>query len=180
MQEQGHVTQARGACGCPGGWDAMERNFTQSTQNPRCPTDRLSIALMLLGLTVFGIFAPSHRPAHGAELSEAQKEYLKKLDRPVLLRGDYFKAITIAYKDFSKRLERDEFKSKILDGEEATSFQWLSRIENYDIHIEQTDTQFIVYFSPTVRGDAPIIMGGVIEYEIDCKTFQFTSKSTGK
>lgn len=157
-------------------WNAASRNLPRNPENPALGS---SAALMLLGLIIFGIFAPSPRPAHGAELSAAQKEYLKKLDGPVVLRGDHFKAITIAYKEFAKRLERDEFKSKTLGGEEATTFQWLSRIENYDIHIEQTDTQFIVFFSPTVRGDAPIIMGGVTEYEIDRKTFQLTGKSTG-
>jgi len=74
----------------------------------------------------------------------------------------------------------NESKSKILNGEEATRFQWLSHIENYDINIEQTDTLFFVYFSPTVRGDPPIILGGVVKYEIDRKTFQVASKTAIK
>jgi hypothetical protein len=133
--------------------------------------------LELLALSTLCICLLSVRMVHGADLSTAQKEYLKKLDGPVLLRGDYFKAITIAYEDFAKRLARDESKSKILNGEEATRFQWLSHIENYDINIEQTDTMFIVYFSPTVRGDAPIILGGGIKYEFDRKTFQMAEKT---
>ncbi|HWX35835.1 MAG TPA: hypothetical protein VNZ53_51515 [Steroidobacteraceae bacterium] len=147
---------------------------TQSGRR-RPPFARLLLALITL------IFHPLFVQAvHGAELSAAQTEYLKKLDEPVLLRGDYFKAITIAYEDFSKRLARNESKSKIVNGAETTRFQWLSHIQNYDIHIEQTDTMFLVYFSPTVRGDPPIILGGVAKYEIDRKTFQVAAKTTIK
>ena len=117
---------------------------------------------------------------HGSELSPAQKEYLKKLDGPILLRGDYFKAIAAAYEDFSKRLERDAFKSRVLTGEEASHSQWLSHIENYDIDVEQSDTMFLVSFAPTVRGDAPIVLGGVVKYHVDRKTFQITDKTAIK
>jgi hypothetical protein len=134
----------------------------------------------LLALATLSIYTLSVQMVHGAELSAAQKEYLKKLDGPVLLRGDYFKAITIAFEDFSKRLARDESKSKVLNGEEATRFEWLSHIENYDVNVEQTDSMFLVYFSPTVRGDAPIILGGVVKYEIDRKTFQVATKTSIK
>jgi hypothetical protein len=102
------------------------------------------------------------------------------LSAPVLIRGDYFKAITVAFEDFSKRLARDESKSKALSGEEATRFAWLSHIENYDVNVEQTESMFLVYFSPTVRGEAPIILGGVVKYQIDRKTFQVATKTSIK
>ena len=37
-----------------------------------------------------------------------QREYLKKLDGPILLRGDYFKAVLTAYSDFSGELTKKE------------------------------------------------------------------------
>jgi hypothetical protein len=156
----------------------MERNIR--IQNTRDLPLRWRAALMVLALIVLTISASSLRLARGSELSAAQKEYLKKLDEPVVLRGDYFKAINVAYADYSKTLAGFDAKSKIADGQRATTLDWLSHIENYDIHVEQTNATFIVYFPPTVRGDAPIIMGGIAEYEIDRKTFQIISKSTGK
>jgi hypothetical protein len=133
--------------------------------------------LVLLALTSMPI-AP--QIACAAELSEAQRAYLKKLDGPILLRGDYFKAIAAAYEDFSKRLERDAFKSRTLTGEEANHSQWLSRVENYDIDVKRADNMIFVSFAPTVRGDAPIIFGGVVNYQIDRKTFQIVEKTPVK
>jgi hypothetical protein len=142
----------------------------------KCFRGRLG-ALLFVALIVVP-FAPQIGCA--AELSEAQRAYLKKLDGPILLRGDYFKAIAAAYEDFSKRLERDAVKSRALTGEEANHSQWLSRIENYDINVEEAGTMILVSFSPTVRGDPPIIFGGVVNYQVDRKTFQIVSKTAIK
>src|ERR1700749_3593190 len=87
--------------------------------------------LVLLGLTTLSIVCLSRQMVHSAELSSAQKEYLKKLDAPVVLRGDYFRAVTIAYQDFSKRLAENEAHSKVETGERAITLRWLSQIENY-------------------------------------------------
>jgi hypothetical protein len=158
----------------------MKRDMWKPTESERRRMPFARLLTTLLALATLSIYTLSVQMVHGAELSAAQKEYLKKLDGPVLLRGDYFKAITIAFEDFSKRLARDESKSKVLNGEEATRFEWLSHIENYDVNVEQTDSMFLVYFSPTVRGDAPIILGGVVKYEIDRKTFQVATKTSIK
>jgi|ERR1700735_970922 len=158
----------------------MEPKVRTPTKNTRGITLKLRVSLILLTVTLVGILAPSLRPAQGAELSTAQKEYLRKLDAPVVLRGDYFRAVTVAYADYSKTLAAYQARSKNGSGERASTLQWLSHIENYDIRVEQTNTTFVVSFPPTVRGDAPIIMGGVTQYEIDRKTFQIRGKSTGK
>lgn len=158
----------------------MKRNFGKNVQPAHLLAPRVCTLLLLLGPLVLSIYMGSLQSARGAELTAAQKEYLKKLDGPIVLRGDYFKAISVAYQDFSKRLAANEAKSKIHDGDAATTLQWLSHIENYDIDIEQTDAAFIVYFSATVRGDAPMILGGIVKYEIDRKTFGITEKSTHK
>jgi hypothetical protein len=158
----------------------MERNFRKLIQNAPTSTLRSRAMLVPLAVTLLFISATSPRFAHGAELTATQQAYLKKLDQPVVLRGDYFKAITVAYKDFSNRLAADGARSTIEDGQRATTLQWLSHIENYDIDVEQTDAAFVVYFSSTVRGDAPIILGGTVKYEIDRKTFKITTKFTEK
>ena len=34
------------------------------------------------------------------------REYLQNLEKPIILRGDYFKAVTVAYDDFERILQK--------------------------------------------------------------------------
>lgn len=129
---------------------------------------------------ILGALVLTHE-ASSKELSKAQLEYLNKLKGPVVVRGDYFKAITVAFKDFElTTLNANASKARAAGSEISESLIWLSKIENYDIDVELGDGVIAVWFSPTVRGDAPMILGGNTKYEIDSQSFAIVRKGTSK
>lgn len=97
------------------------------------------------------------------------KEYLASLEQSIVLRGDYLKAVDVAY--------RDDFLEHIQSRKGGTFLSdFLSKIENYDVHIEQKENYFIVTFGPTMRNNAPDIFGGGARYLIDSKRFIIKEK----
>lgn len=107
--------------------------------------------------------------ADQAEQPAPVKEYLASLEQPIILRGDYLKAVDVAY--------RDDFLQHIQSRKGDTFLSdFLSKIENYDIHIEQKENDFIVTFGPTMRNNAPDIFGGGARYVIDSKSFVIKEK----
>lgn len=117
------------------------------------------------------------------------KEYLRKLDEPILLRGDYFKATMVAYHDFLKTklasnaamaniYARNGYKDASAGDQEL--YTKLSKIKNFDISIEQSESFYTVDIGPTLRGDMPIVFGGGAVYQIDKKTFAIKSKMLTK
>jgi hypothetical protein len=112
------------------------------------------------------------------------KEYLRKLDEPIVLRGDYFRAAMVAYKDFlhsrlakNAKLANAYSANGQVPSRNADVYTMLSKIENFDMHIQQSDSTYTVEIGPTLRGDMPLMFGGGMIYEIDKKTFAITSKS---
>jgi len=99
------------------------------------------------------------------EKPAALKEFIASLEKPIILRGDYLKAAQVAY--------QDDF-SKIIANRMVGTF--FSKLENYDIAIEQQGINFIVSFAPTMRNNAPEIFGGGARYVIDSKTFEIKEK----
>jgi hypothetical protein len=80
------------------------------------------------------------------------------------------------HSSYSARWSLACFKSRFV----SCPLEWLSHVENYDIDVAQTSTTFVVSFSPTVRGNPPIILGGTVKYEIDRKTLQILEKRSIK
>jgi hypothetical protein len=113
-------------------------------------------------------------------LTPAQEAYLKKLDAPILLRGDYFNAVMAAYKDFADELAKNAAAAKSADTPNKQLADWLSKIEHFDIQVEQTKESFIVEFGPTVRGNFLPVLGGGARYVIDRNTFTITSRIFSK
>jgi hypothetical protein len=109
-----------------------------------------------------------------------QKEYLKKLNAPILLRGDYFKAVMSAYSDFEQELSKNESIAASPDSPNPSLAEWLSKIENYDINVSQSGGRIVVQFNPTVRGKFVPVLGGGARYEIDAGSFLVLSKSFSK
>ncbi len=135
---------------------------------------RVFFAPLLLGATI-AIF-----PLAQAAETAMQLEYLKKLDEPVLLRGDYFKATMSAYSDFESELSKNARAATAADTPNPSLASWLSKIENYDIHVSQSAGRVVVQFNPTVRGKFMPVLGGGARYEIDKESFVILSKVFSK
>jgi hypothetical protein len=101
------------------------------------------------------------------------REYLRKLDEPIILRGDYFKATLAAYNDFLQVLATN---ATAPSGNKDLNTK-LSKIENFDISIQQSNSSYTVQIGPTLRGDMPVVFGGGATYQIDKKTFSIQSKT---
>ena len=112
--------------------------------------------------------------------SSVTEQFMKNPDLPVIVRGDYFKAIQVAYRDFSKVLARRARESNSLVGPTSELELRLSKIENYDIHVEQTPTSYTVWFRPTMRDTVDVVMGGGATYTVDRNTFSITKKVLSK
>lgn len=134
------------------------------------------VALLLLPMIATVAISP---PAQAAE-TPMQREYLKKLDEPVLLRGDYFKATMSAYSDFESELSKNASAATAADTPNPSLASWLSKIENYDIHVSQSAGHIVVQFNPTVRGKFMPVLGGGARYEIDKASFAILSKVFSK
>jgi hypothetical protein len=133
-------------------------------------------ALMLLLMIATIAIIPRARAAE----TPMQREYLKKLDEPVLLRGDYFKAAMSAYSDFESELSKNASAATSANTPNPSLASWLSKIENYDIHVSQSAGHIVVQFNPTVRGKFLPVLGGGARYEIDKGSFAILSKVFSK
>jgi hypothetical protein len=108
------------------------------------------------------------------------ERFMRSPDLPVIVRGDYFKAIQVAYLDFSRELARRARQANSSDNSNPELSLRVSRIENYDIHVELTPASFTVWFRPTMRDTANIVMGGGATYTVDRATFVVTKKTLSK
>jgi hypothetical protein len=94
----------------------------------------------------------------------------------VILRGDYLKAAEVASKDLLKTLSQRGEEARSSKSSDPALASKLSKIENYDISIDQTPTSFILQLGPTVR-DQSVVFGGGARYVIDRSTFAITEKT---
>ena len=112
--------------------------------------------------------------------SSVTQRFMNNPDLPVIVRGDYFKAIQVAYHDFSTVLARRARDANSSDNANRDSALRLSKIENYDIHVEQAPSSYTVWFRPTMRDTVDVVMGGGATYTVDRKTFSITKKVLSK
>ena len=112
--------------------------------------------------------------------SDVTERFIEHPDLPIIVRGDYFKAIKVAYDDFAKDLAgRAEESRSSHSGNRELALR-TSRIENYDVHVEQTPSSYMVWFRPTMRDTTNIVFGGGATYVIDRRQFSITSKTKSK
>jgi hypothetical protein len=148
---------------------------------PRYLTAYVAGAVLCSSLTVCLAEVPKNlqRPDDRVPLSPAAMADLKKLDRPITLRGDFLKAVNVAWEDFflrkSKELKEARNRANF-DPANSEMLDYLSKMESYDIQVKKTDTQIVVYIGNTLRDNAPIIFGGDARYWIDNKEFTISKK----
>jgi hypothetical protein len=120
-------------------------------------------------------------PAEAPPPSDWRQEYLKKLDQPILLRGDYFKAVLAAYEDFSHTLAENDAAARSDAPRNRDLSRLMSKIENFDIGVSQTNTDYLVDFAITFRGGDPLMVtGGGTHYVVDRHTFKIKEKTLRK
>lgn len=98
-------------------------------------------------------------------------------DNPIILRGDYLKAALVAFEDFSKTLSHKSEEARAGRANDPVLAEKLSKLENYDVAIDQTPNAVVVQFGPTVRDKGLDVMGGSVRYVVDRKTFAITRKT---
>jgi hypothetical protein len=117
------------------------------------------------------------RPDDRVPLSPGAIAELKKLERPIVLRGDFLRASIVAWDDFLQRktasLDKDKGRPDF-DPASAELLEYLLRMESYDIRVEKSSSQIIVYIGATLRENAPIVFGGDARYWIDSHTFKIS------
>jgi hypothetical protein len=129
----------------------------------------LAVLSLVFGWTAFCA-------ADEASMGAVFKQFMSAPDSPVILRGDYLKASMVAYQDFAKHLVRVTSEAHSKTTNDRVLSDQLSKLENYDISVDQTPTSYIVQFGPTVRNSAHVVFGGGMRYIIDRNTFAIADK----
>ena len=92
-------------------------------------------------------------------------------DGSIIIKGEIFKGCMIAYDDFLKEIEK-KYRNKSSD-----MAIYLSKIENYDVELDQDDTSYFISFYPrTSLKDKMIIKGGATKYTINKSDFKLIHK----
>jgi len=111
----------------------------------------------------------------------AQQEAIDWQNKELIIKGDYLHAILIAEKDFSARIanrasnpERQKTKA------DHKLAEYLSKIDNYNIEIGMGNNRYLVWITPRLTKEFPVIFGGDALYIIDADTFQLIEKQLGK
>ncbi len=125
--------------------------------------------LAVAALASFWITAPAFAD------SPALGDFLAHSDSAIYVRGDYCKALLIVYRDFSKILEKHRRNAR---GDQTE--KRLSRIENYDIHIEQDADNYTIHVAPTLRDHGQEVFGGAFTYVVRRSTFQIAEVTPSK
>ncbi len=113
-------------------------------------------------------------------LSPDAQRQLKLLDRPIVLRGDYFQAVQAAYVDFAGYLASKSTSTPPSDLQGRKLIKWLSNIGNYDIHVSEQSTSYVVEFEVSLRNGAPPTFGGGMRYLVDRASHRITEKDPSK
>jgi hypothetical protein len=136
--------------------------------------------LGLGALATFLLALGSSSLAQDSHLS-ALSDFLDHPDRPIYVRGDYFKAIQVAYGDFVKVLARRRVKTSGAPDQDSSEYPMrMSRIEYYDIYIEESGDAYRIHIAPTRREPLHEIFGGGATYVIDRVSFKIINITMSK
>jgi hypothetical protein len=127
-----------------------------------------------LALVSFLIFTSTIGLADDSRMGSAFKQYMEAPDNPVILRGDYFRATLVAYRDFAKELSRRAHGN---DPKLSSQTPGAFDIQEYDISIDQDPTSFIVQFGAAARNPSHVVFGGGANYIIDRSSFAILKRT---
>lgn len=96
----------------------------------------------------------------------------------IVIRGDYLRACTVAYRDFFEQFKGIE---EVREHKNASKFEkHLDQIKNYNIEFSVGQEKYYIWIHPRLSAQVPGIFGGDASYVIDAKTFQIIEKQYGK
>lgn len=111
----------------------------------------------------------------------AQRDDIDWHNKELVIKGEYLHAVLVAEKDFSvwisSRASKLESHGTNINHKLA---EYLSKIDNYNIEIGFGRDRYLVWITPRVTDEFPIIFGADALYTIDRKTFQVIDKQYGK
>ncbi len=104
------------------------------------------------------------------------------MNEELLIRGDYFRAASVAYEDFSKQLARHLADANNPSAAPSTRDlgKYLSTIDHYNVKVGMGRTRYAVWISPRSSEDFPAIFGGEGLYVLDVTTFKILEKHFSK
>jgi len=108
------------------------------------------------------------------------REFLNNPDRPIVVKGDYFKALLVAYGDFSKILVKHAADVGAPGSANPELARRLSKIEAYDIYVELSGETYLIHIAPTIRDQAHVVFGGGATYTISRKDFKIIDRTLSK
>jgi|HubBroStandDraft_1064217.scaffolds.fasta_scaffold56768_2 hypothetical protein len=112
--------------------------------------------------------------ADETQMASVFKQFMAAPDSPVILRGDYFRATLIAYRDFAKIVPPNVRDSDTKNARRAPN---PPDIRDYDISIDQTPTSFIVQLGPATRDPSHVVFGGGAKYIIDRDSMKIQNRT---
>ena len=132
-----------------------------------------AFATLLLALGSSSLAQDSHM--------SALSDFLDHPDKPIYVRGDYFRAIQVAYGDFAKVLARRRVKTSGVPDQDSSEYPMrMSRIEYYDIYVEESGDSYRIHIAPTRRDPLHEVFGGGATYIVDRVSFKITDITTSK
>lgn len=126
-----------------------------------------------IALFVWFSFSTSVFSAQGHDIDWNNKE--------LVIKGEYLHAVLVAEKDFSVRIasRASKLKNNATNTDNKLA-EYLSKIDNYNIEIGFGNNRYLVWITPRLSDEFPIIFGADALYTIDSKTFQIIDKQYGK
>jgi len=118
--------------------------------------------------------------AQESQLDTSMRQFLNNPDSPIVVRGDYLKALLSAYEDFAKTLKRNGVHAGTPGSENPQLARQLSKIDAYDIQLEQRGETYLVHFGPTIRDQAHVVFGGGVTYTVRRRDFKIVDKTLTK
>lgn len=111
----------------------------------------------------------------------APKDDIEWINVEVVIRGDYFRAASVAYGDYTKRLTKRVQELTAADGKgDKKLIEYLSSIEHFNIQVGFGHGRYNVWILARASEDFPVIFGGDALYVIDAKDFKVLEKHYGK
>jgi predicted S18 family serine protease len=99
----------------------------------------------------------------------------------IVIRGDYYRAASAAFADYSKLLMKRAKKSASGDGPgDQKLTEYLSSIDHFNFQVGLGHGRYQVWILARASEDFPVIFGGDAFYVIDAKEFKIVEKHYGK